>query len=66
MEHRRLRRLAALCQQAASVRTTGSGEADRVLMDLAVTLERRASAFESLLAGMPSPIAGSGLLAAGD
>jgi hypothetical protein len=37
-----LRRKAALCRRAASVPTTGSTNADRILLELAEQLEREA------------------------
>jgi len=41
-----LRRKAALARQAASVRTSGSGDVDRLLVLLAAQLEREALALE--------------------
>jgi hypothetical protein len=40
---RELRRKAALCRRAASVPTSGSGNADRILLALAEQLERDAA-----------------------
>jgi len=39
---RELRRKAALCRRAASVPTTGSTNADRILLELAEQFEREA------------------------
>ena len=46
---RELRRKAALCRRAASVPTSGSGNADRILMALAEQLERDAALHERQL-----------------
>ena len=41
-----LRRKAALCRRAASVPTSGSTNADRILLDLAEQLEHKAELYE--------------------
>ena len=46
---RELRRKAALCRRAASVPTSGSGNADRILLVLAEQLERDAALRERQL-----------------
>src|SRR5271165_3050826 len=46
---RELRRKAALCRRAASVPTSGSGNADRILLALAEQLERDAALRERRL-----------------
>ena len=46
---RELRRKAALCRRAASVPTSGSGNADRILLALAEQLERDAALRERQL-----------------
>jgi hypothetical protein len=46
-----LRRKAALCRRAAIVPTSGSGEADRILLALAEQLEHEAAIRERQLQG---------------
>ena len=41
-----LRRKAALCRRAASIKTEGAAETDRYLVELAERLERQAEALE--------------------
>ena len=53
---RELRRKAALCRRAAAVPTSGSGNADRILVTLAERLERDAV----LLEGAPEPTGRAG------
>jgi hypothetical protein len=48
---RELRRKAALCRRAASIPTSGSGNADRILVGLAEQLERDAALREQELRG---------------
>jgi hypothetical protein len=48
---RELRRKAALCRRAASIPTSGSGNADRILVTLAEQLERDAAHRERQLRG---------------
>ena len=49
-----LRRKAALCRRAASIPTSGSGNADRILLGLAERLERDAVLREQELRGNKS------------
>jgi hypothetical protein len=46
---REFRRKAALCRRAASIPTSGSGNADRILLALAEQLERDAALHERQL-----------------
>jgi hypothetical protein len=52
-----LRRKAALCRRVAAVPTSGSTSADRVLTELAETLEHEAAAIERQLMGNKPPTA---------
>ena len=47
MSYEQLLRRAAICRQTAAIRTSGSGETDRLLLELAGTLEAEAAALET-------------------
>ena len=51
MQVQELRRKAALCRRAASVPTSGSGEASRILLALAEQFEHEAAIRERQLQG---------------